>query len=178
VPLACAAYRRDNPLISAGVALLLGLGACRSPSPAAEPGPSASADRREGAGQKRDDAPADPLLRAIHAQAAQLAPHMVPEDPPIRVRLEAGQRHAALAVLASGRCFKIFGAGGEGVETLNLVLFDEQDVRIQQAIGEGASPVLGAATSICPATPGAHRIEAHLAKGSGDIAIQIFRTEP
>ena len=78
--------------------------------------------------------------------------------------------------LAPGRCYRVFAAGGPGVERLALALEGPSGARIQAATPDHATPTLGVLRPLCPARPGRYRVQLVAAAGRGSVAWRVFGT--
>jgi hypothetical protein len=142
------------------------------PEPAAsEAQAAASAD----AGQRYEPPDEDDALgQKVHALARDLGAGLEPVSPLWHGRLPQGRVRELQAVLKHGRCYRIIGAGGDGVEDLDLLLLDDAGVPERQDSAADAHPVLGLTDPICPRRPGLYRIRARMVKGEGPFAVRVF----
>lgn len=151
-----------------------------SASGSAEDGERAEAGRGPGPqpGTRFDPPdPDDPLARRVHAIAAdRFAQQMLPASPMHRGSLEKGSVRNYQAVLKPLRCYRVIAAGGDGVEDLDLMLFDRGGVPVQTETGTDATPVLGLAEPLCPQQAGVFRLQVKMFKGAGEYGVRIFRT--
>lgn len=138
----------------------------------ADPGASAEQDRGFA-----DAIPEDATLQqVIELKAKKYADGFVADGEPISNTLARGGRSDHLAVLQAGRCYRIVGAGGEGVRDMDLFLYDPDGVQIQQDPGQDRFPVLGAQSEVCPQLGGAYRLQVHMYEGGGPYAVRVYRT--
>jgi hypothetical protein len=112
----------------------------------------------------------------LEQRAKKLAEGLVADGAPLRGALQEGGRRDQLLVLRGGFCYRILGAGDDGVEDLDLFLYDPNGVQTHQDPGQDRFPVLGLQAEICPPTSGAYRLQALMYKGSGAYALRTFRT--
>ena len=90
-----------------------------------------------------------------------------------------GQRSDHLSVLRGGHCYRMLGVGGAEVEDMDLFLFDPEGVQMQQDRGAGPLPRARACRpSICPPYSGAYRLQVHMYKGGGAVALQAYTRTP
>jgi hypothetical protein len=69
------------------------------------------------------------------------------------------------------------GVSGDGVEDLDLLLFDPDGVQVQQDPAQDRFPVLGMQTELCPAAgAGAFRLQVVMYKGSGTFNVGVYKT--
>lgn len=112
----------------------------------------------------------------VELKAKKYAAGFVADAPPVSGELSEGGRSDHLAVLKAGHCYRIVAAGGEGVEDLDLFLYEPDGVQSQQDPGEDRYPALGVQAEICPYQPGAYRIQVHMYRGQGPFALRVYRT--
>lgn len=121
--------------------------------------------------------PGDAVGVRLHQVASRFAQHMVPSGPATRGTLETGGVEDLQVVLTAGHCYRVIGAGGDGVEDLDLFLFDPDSVPLQQDTAVDPVPVLGLSQPICPETNGAFRVQVRMFAGRGDFAVQVFQSQ-
>jgi hypothetical protein len=121
----------------------------------------------------RNAPPAQVLVQA----AKRYAPGLVALGPVISGDLAQGGRSDHLVVLESGRCYRVVGIGGEGVDDMDLFLYDPQGVQANQDASQDRYPVLGVQTEICPIRAGAYRLQVQMYKGGGQFAVGVYRTQ-
>lgn len=159
-------------VIMAAVAALIGSGCDRAAAPEQPQGGETSAAAPEaepGSGASLD--------QRLAFEAKKYAPGFVASGPVIHGQLSEGARSDHLLVLRAGHCYRVVAAGGEGVEDLDLVLFDPNDVQTQQDPAEDRFPVLGLQTEICPSANGAYRLQAVMYKGAGAFVARLYQTQ-
>jgi hypothetical protein len=96
--------------------------------------------------------------------------------PTIRGQLREGERSDHLLVLRGGFCYRVLGVAGDGVEDLDLLLFDSNGVEAQQDPGQDRFPALGVQSAICPGSAGAFRLQVWMYKGSGAFIAGVYKT--
>jgi hypothetical protein len=100
-----------------------------------------------------------------------------PFGTPFRATLEADARQSFTEVLRDGFCYKLLAQSGEGVEDLDLFLYDGNGVLVQTDAREGAHPVLGGDRPICPQEPGVHHTEVRMVRGQGRVLVQWYMNQ-
>jgi hypothetical protein len=162
------------------LALASSLTACRGrPAPAggeilaAAPDPESA---HNGPAPASGDDKLGSLEQTLAQKAKKYAQGLVAEGPVIRGMLHEGARADQLVVLRGGFCYRILGAGGDGVEDMDLFLYDPDGVQTQQDPGQDRFPVLGLQAELCPAASGAFRLQALMYKGGGAYAVRVYRT--
>jgi hypothetical protein len=152
-------------LLCLGVAALMGCD-----------GDAASEERRRGA-EPPPPLPGDPLEAAVEEVARDRAGHMRPEGDMRRGTLAAGAHQDLVFVLKDPFCYAVVAGGGQGVEALDLLLFDPTGVPVQHDKGAGTRPTLGIAEPLCPPAPGMYRVQVHMREGSGEYALGLYFTD-
>ncbi|GAB4204342.1 MAG: hypothetical protein OHK0013_19180 [Sandaracinaceae bacterium] len=99
-------------------------------------------------------------------RARGLAPVL---EPRIDVLPERGSARADLEV-ELGRCYVAIARGGEGVEDLDLFLFDDAGVEVARDLRRGAE----ATVEHCAQGSGRYRIEVRAYRGRGAVGIAAF----
>ncbi len=118
--------------------------------------------------------PVDALETAMRAREETDAFALSPYEPPFRATLAEGDRQTFTAVLRDGSCYKLLAQSAEGVEDLDLFLYDQNGVLMQTDARQGPHPVLGSDRPICPQEPGVHRIEVRMVHGHGAVLAQWY----
>ncbi|MFI5306903.1 MAG: hypothetical protein ACHQ53_06115 [Polyangiales bacterium] len=113
---------------------------------------------------------------AVEAMAKRRARAMLPDGPMLRAELRQGGHRDQLLVLRGGNCYRVLAAGDEGIEDLDLFLFDPNGVLTQQDPAQDRYPTLGVQSELCPPVSGAYRLQASAYKGSGTYALRVYRT--
>jgi hypothetical protein len=167
---------RAAGMITAIVALITG---CSRPASSAQSELSAAPETEPStetrSGQNRGDH-SPSLEQTIALKAKKYAQGLVAEGSTMHGALPQGGRSDQLIVLRGGYCYRVLGAGGDGVEDLDLFLYDPNGVQTEQDPGQDRFPVLGLQSEICPATSGAYRLQTLMYKGSGPYALRVYRT--
>lgn len=99
---------------------------------------------------------------------------MIPHEGVVRGDLARGERRDFTSVLRTGLCYKVLGQGGEGVEDLDLFVYEPDGVLLQRDSTRHDHPVIGVERAICPVEPGLYRVEVRMAAGSGPYAVQLW----
>jgi len=108
----------------------------------------------------------------------EFAADMAEASPLQRGMLSQGQTSDFQAVLAPGRCYRIIGVGGPGMQDLDLYLYDLNGAELQHDTATDNFPVLGLGSSaICPQVAGSYRVRALAYQGGGEFAVQLFGTQ-
>jgi hypothetical protein len=144
------------------VCLLAFLGACEEPS---EPAPP-----------PEEDPPADELEARSRRRGDEIASFMEPYGDPIRGTLEEGGVRDVSQRLTPGFCYKIVAVATEGIEDLDLRVFDANQVLLERDATEDAQPFLGHQSPVCPADPAIYRVEVRALRGAGEFMIRFYRT--
>jgi hypothetical protein len=100
-----------------------------------------------------------------------------PIGTPFRAALEADGRQSFTEVLRDGFCYKLLAQSGDGVEDLDLFLYDGNGVLVQTDAREGPNPVLGSDRPICPQEAGVHRTEVRMIRGQGRVLVQWYMNQ-
>lgn len=120
--------------------------------------------------------PADALEAELRERGRELAPYMIREDDAMRGEITEGGARDFSRVLYTGWCYKVIGLGGEGVEDLDVRVYDPNQALLQRDTTQDRQPYIGQMRPICPAEPGAYRVEVRGAAGAGPFAIQLYRS--
>lgn len=118
--------------------------------------------------------PADALEAAIRERAPTEAMLMIPHEPVMRGELDERGRRDFTSVLRAGLCYKVLAQGGEGVEDLDILVYDPDSVLLQRDATRHDHPVIGVERAICPMEPGLYRIEIRMTRGHGAYAAQLW----
>jgi hypothetical protein len=119
-------------------------------------------------------APVDALEAAMRAREETDAFALTPYETPFRATLDEQGRQTFTTVLREGFCYKLLAQSGEGVEDLDVFLYDQNGVLEQTDAREGPHPVLGGERPICPQEPGIHRAEVRMIRGHGAVLAQWY----
>ncbi len=93
-----------------------------------------------------------------------------------RGTVEEGAARDFSHVVHPGWCYKVVAVGGEGIEDLDLRVYDADSVLVERDTTEDPRPFLGSARPICPVESATYRIEVRAASGGGDFAVQVYRS--
>jgi hypothetical protein len=129
---------------------------------------------------KRDEQPLPrdaPPAQVLPLAGKRYAPGFVTHGKPILAKLAQGARSDHLLVLEAGRCYRVVGVGDEGVQDMDLFLYDPAGVQANQDSGQDRYPVLGKQIEICPLMAGAYRLQIQMYQGGGELAVGVYRTE-
>jgi hypothetical protein len=150
-----------------GLALLslFALAACESAPPRAEePAPTP------------EDPPADALEASLRERGEELAAWMMRNGPAMRGELAEGGVRDFSHLMQPGWCYKILGLGGEGIEDLDLRLYDGGNALVQRDSTQDPRPHIGRERAVCPSEAATYRIEVRARRGSGPFAVQVYRS--
>jgi hypothetical protein len=120
--------------------------------------------------------PADELEARLRARGEEVAPYMVREGEAMRGEAPAGGARDFSRVLHPGWCYKVVGLGGEGVQDLDVRVYDPNSVLLQRDTTQDPEPHLGQMRPICPAESGTYRLEVRVSEGEGAFAVQLYRS--
>ncbi len=129
---------------------------------------------------KQDEQPLPrdaPPAQVLPLAGKRYAPGFVPHGKPILANLAQGARSDHLLVLEAGRCYRVVGVGDEGVQDMDLFLYDPAGVQANQDSGQDRYPVLGKQIEVCPLMAGAYRLQIQMYQGGGELAVGVYRTE-
>ena len=111
------------------------------------------------------------LLRSqLEQSATQKAPGMEPVGAATGGFLGSRQSLTQYVTMQAGRCYSILGIGGQGVNDLDLVLYNPNGKRVASDIGFDPTPSL----QHCAQWPGAYKLTATVKRGGGEIAVQVY----
>ena len=85
-------------------------------------------------------------------------------------RMGEGQGFRRTVQLAAERCYVVAARGGEGIEDLDLFLYDARGAEVARDIG----PTADARLEHCPPTPGPATLELRAFQGSGAAGVMVF----
>lgn len=122
------------------------------------------------------DPPADALEAALRARGEEVADWMMRDGEPLRGTVAEGDARDFSHVLLPGFCYKVVAVSGEGIEDLELRLYDGNSVLLQRDTTEDPRPFLGRERPVCPAETAAYRLEVRAARGGGDFAVHFYRS--
>lgn len=125
--------------------------------------------------------PSDRVSAPMAPELAALAEHrgagMVPVTGAWSGELEEGTHRDVQVVLEPGRCYRILGVGGPGVEDLDLILFDSNGLLKLQDTAQDPRPVVGLVPPLCPESAGVYRLRVRSHRGAGSYVAQLFGTD-
>lgn len=124
--------------------------------------------------QDPDPMPADPLEAQIRQRAPTDAPYMQRRDDARHFTVGEGQPASFALILAGGLCYKVLAQADDGVSELDLFLYREDGVLVQEDANHGSGAVLGTVQPICPQDPASVRVELRAAHGHGEVAAQLY----
>jgi hypothetical protein len=111
------------------------------------------------------------LLKSQLAQrAATQAAGQEAVGAPIGGFLGSRQSVQQYVTMQAGRCYTILGVSGQGVNDLDLVLYNPNGKRVASDIGFDPTPAI----RHCAEWPGAYKLEATVKRGGGEVAVQVF----
>ncbi|MEQ8453628.1 MAG: hypothetical protein RLO52_04525 [Sandaracinaceae bacterium] len=126
--------------------------------------------------QEPETPPADELEARLRARGQEVAPWMIRDGEALRGEADEGGARDYSHAMHPGWCYKVVGLGGEGVEDLDLRVYDPNQVLIQRDTTRDAQPYLGQMRPICPGSSGTFRIEVRVVTGAGPFAVQVYRS--
>lgn len=122
---------------------------------------------------------AGPLgIRLAERIEASAAAYKRTDQPLQRGTLNEGELADRNGVLVAGHCYRIFAVGSDGIQDLDLALFDGSGMLMLRDNSDDAFPTLGVETPLCPDGAGMHRIQVTAYKGAGDFLLQIMESPP
>ncbi len=122
-----------------------------------------------------EDPPADALEARLRARGEVIADWMMRNGDPMRGELEEGDARDFSHLMQPGWCYKVV-AVAEGIEDLDLRLYDGGSVLVQRDVTEDDQPYIGLDRPVCPAEASTYRIEVRAHRGSGPFALQVYRS--
>ncbi len=120
--------------------------------------------------------PADALEAHLRELGRERAPFMILSEAAMRGEAAEGDVRDFSHVLHPGWCYKVLGAGGEGVTDLDLRVYDPNDVLLQRDTTRDADPYIGQMRPICPAESGTYRVQVRMVEGAGPFVVQVYRS--
>lgn len=123
-----------------------------------------------------EDPPADALEAELRERGKVVADWMTRDGDAKRGTVEEGAARDFSHVVHPGWCYKVVAVGGEGIEDLDLRVYDADSVLVERDTTEDPRPFLGSARPICPVESATYRIEVRAASGGGDFAVQVYRS--
>lgn len=110
------------------------------------------------------------LKSQLMQRGAEVAPGMEPLGAPLGGFLGSRQSVQQYVTMTAGRCYTIVGVGGQGVQDLDLALYNPNNKRVASDMGFDATPTI----QHCAQWPGAYKVEATVKRGGGEIAVQVY----
>ncbi len=121
--------------------------------------------------------PTDELEASLRALSREAADWMTRSGDPHRGELRTeGATEDLTHVMLPGWCYKVVAVGGEGIQDLDVRVFDGNAALIQRDSTEEPRAVVGTARPICPTVAATHRIEVRARRGSGAFMLQVHRS--
>lgn len=99
---------------------------------------------------------------------------MTPVTPPQRETLAEGERLERQVALQPGRCYRVVVGAADSVLDLDLALSPERGAPLQTDASDDGMPTLGVLAPLCPARPGAHRLQLFMERGAGAFAWRVL----
>ncbi|MBI5513038.1 MAG: hypothetical protein HY909_04675 [Deltaproteobacteria bacterium] len=119
-------------------------------------------------------AEADYVAYNMTLRARQFAAGYIPVTDIYRSQMYQGQHIRVTVTASAGRCYRVLGVGGPGVQDLDLRLYDMNGNMLDQDIATDNFPVLGLQRPLCLNWNGAFVIDIHMYAGGGQIGVQAF----
>lgn len=107
-------------------------------------------------------------------RARQFAAGYVPITQLFRATMGQGQRQFITVDAQPGRCYRIIGVGGAGVQDLDLYLRDMNGNVLDQDVATDNFPVLGLQRPLCLNWQGTFQVEIRMYSGGGEFGVQAF----
>ena len=109
-------------------------------------------------------------------RARQFAAGYIPVTNLFRSSMGQGQTQFVTVQINPGRCYRIIGVGGPGVQDLDLRMRDMNGNVVDQDGATDNFPVLGLNRQLCPTWTGTFQVEIIMYSGGGDVGVQAFAT--
>lgn len=109
-------------------------------------------------------------------RARQFAGGYIPVTNLFRTQMGQGQTQFVTVQINPGRCYRIIGVGGPGVQDLDLRMRDMSGNVVDQDVATDNFPVLGLNRQLCPSWTGTFQVEIIMYSGGGDVGVQAFAT--
>ncbi len=151
------------PLRLACLVLLVALNGCDDSPPAADPQPAP------------EEPPADELEARLRERGRVAADWMTRSGSALRGELAEGGTQDFSHVMQPGFCYKLV-ALADGIQDLDLSVYDENNVLLQRDTTEDAQPVIGNERPICPYELATYRVQVRARRGAGPFAVQFYRS--
>lgn len=120
--------------------------------------------------------PADELEARLRERGREVAPYMVLAGEAMRGEAEEGDSRDFSQMVYHGWCYQLIALGGEGIEDLDMRIYDDNDVLLQRDTTRDAQPYIGRMRPICPAVSATYRIQIRVVSGSGQFVAQVYRS--
>ena len=123
-----------------------------------------------------EDPPADALEAALRTRGEEVADWMVRDGEPMRGTVAEGEARDFSHVMLPGFCYKIVAVSGDGIEDLELRLYDGNSVLLQRDTTQDPRPFLGRERPVCPPETSTYRLEVRAVSGGGEFAVHFYRS--
>lgn len=123
-----------------------------------------------------EEPPADELEAQLRTRGDEIADWMMRNGDPMRGELTEGGARDFSHLMQPGWCYKLVAVSGEGIEDLDLRLYDSDSVLVQRDTTQDPRPYIGLERPICPVEADTYRIEVRARTGSGQFAVQVYRS--
>jgi hypothetical protein len=120
-----------------------------------------------------DPPPSDPLEARIRTRAPTEAPYMIRQGDARHFAMTPDQSASFTIVLPSSLCYKVLAQGQDAVGEVDMLLYSQDGVLIQQDTTQGTGAILGTTRPICPEDPVQYRVEVRT-HGAGELATQLY----
>jgi hypothetical protein len=121
--------------------------------------------------------PADALEARLRARGRVVADWMERSGRADRGELREGEARDFTHIMQMGFCYKVIALGGEGIQDLDIRLFDQNNVLLLRDTTEDAQPVIGTERPVCPyETATTYRLEVRARRGSGPFVAQFYHS--
>ncbi|HJL17272.1 MAG TPA: hypothetical protein RMH99_16515 [Sandaracinaceae bacterium LLY-WYZ-13_1] len=104
------------------------------------------------------------------SRSALRARGLRPVDEPLLERVTEGSVVRLPVVLEEGRCYAAIGRSGEGLDDIDLFLFDAAGVEVARDLAGDAEPSI----EHCPEETGRHTVELRAFEGAGAVGVLVF----
>ncbi len=149
----------------------------QQPQPVVNTGVSVNAGMVVGGGWVTDGyAQNDFVSYNMSMRARQFASGYIPVTSLFRASMGQGQSQFVTVQINPGRCYRIIGVGGPGVQDLDLRMRDMSGNVVDQDVATDNFPVLGLNRQLCPSWSGTFQVEIIMYSGGGDVGVQAFAT--
>ncbi len=117
---------------------------------------------------------ADYVSFNMSLRARQFAAGFYPVTQLFRAQMYQGAHQFVTVQAQAGRCYRVVGVGGPGVQDLDLRLRDMSGNVIDQDVATDNFPVLGLQRPLCLQYNGTFQVEVIMYAGGGQIGVQAF----